>query len=73
MEVQVERDAKQAIYAEVREETVYSQTVALGHAQRRFLSAIPIYLSAARMRGDAQHQQQDRGDVHRPEKEPQQP
>ena len=73
MEVQVERDAKQALYIEVREEAVHPQTAALGHAQRRLLPAIPVYLSAARMRGNAQHQQQNRGDIYRPEKEPQQP
>ena len=64
---------EQAFHLEVGEDAVHTQTAALRHAQRRLLPAKPVYLSAARMRGNAQHQQQNRGYIYRPEKEPQQP
>ena len=64
---------ERAFHLEVGEDAVHPQTAALSYAQRRLLPALPVYLSAARMRGNAQHQQQNRGHIYRPEKEPQQP
>ena len=72
MENQVERYAGQAFAAQVWEETVHSQAAAYRHAQCGLLSAIPLHLQAARVQGDAKHQQQDRRHIHRSEEEPEQ-
>ena len=66
-------DVEQAFHLEVGEDAVHTQTAALRHAQRRLLPAVPLHIPAAGMRRDAQHQQQDRRDFHRPQKESQQP
>ena len=49
---------------------VFAQEAALGHAQHRLLPAIHLHLSAARLPRDAQHEQQNRRKVHRPQEQP---
>ena len=56
-----------------REIPLHAQAVENGHEQRRLLPALPVHLSGCRLPRDAQHQQQDRGCLHRPEEEPEQP
>lgn len=47
--------------------------VLLSDAQRGLLQAVPVHMPAARMQGNAQYQQRNRGIFNRPEEESQQP
>jgi len=64
------KHAEQAFRTRRRQKEVPPQAFKVGHAQRRLLSAVPVHLPVSRMRGDAQHEQQDRRHIHRPEEEP---
>ena len=56
-----------------RQVALHPQAPSDCHEQRVLLSAVSLHLSGEGLRGDAQHEQQDRGRVHRPEEEPEQP
>ena len=52
---------------------LHPQATSDRHEQRGLLLDLSLHLSGEGLRGDAQHEQQDRGRVHRPEEEPEQP
>ena len=53
--------------------TLHPQASSDCHEQRGILPASSLHLSGEVLRRDAKHEQQDRGRVHRPEEEPEQP
>ena len=73
MESQMDGNFGQALFPEVRQDTVHPQEATVSHAQRGVLSAIPFHIPDAGMQRHAQHEQQDRRDFHGSEKESEQP
>jgi len=66
METHMEEHHRQAFASEGWPHPIHAPQAAHNDAQHRLFPAIPVHLPTGRMRRNAQHEQQDRGNLHRP-------